>query len=196
MRSRATPVLVGLLGLALVAAACAREAPPGATGPTGPTVTSSPEPSPNPEPTGEPTQEPTQEPSPTPALEDGRHFGYIRSADADAMTLRFDLASFLTGDEANEAAAERGDEVPVPNDYYIVNDNPRLRTLPIDPDVEIRVIDWSHCCELVAGELGPFLDAFATRHHPWDALYQGSQAPYWITVRDGRVTRIEVQYLP
>lgn len=182
-----------LLVVLLAAAACAREGPAGTSeAPTGPTLTSSPEPSPS----VEPTEEPTEEPTPSPALEDGRHFGYIRSVDADAMTLRFDLAYFLTGEEANQAAAEHGDEVPVPNDYYIVNDNPRLRTLPIAADVEVWVIDWSHCCDLVRGELGPFLDAFATRHHPWDALYQGRRAPYWLTVRDGAVVRIEVQYLP
>ena len=108
----------------------------------------------------------------------------------------FDLAYFLTGDEANQAAAEHGDEVPVPNDYYIVNDNPRLRTLDVAPNVEVRVIDWTNCCELVQGEVQPFMDAFATNHHAWDALYKGSEAPYWLTVEGGVVVKIEVQYLP
>ncbi len=188
---RRPALAAALLVVLLAATACAREGPiETPPGPTGPTATSSPEPSP------EPSEEPSEEPSPSPALEDGRHFGYIRSVDVDAMTLRFDLAYFLTGEEANQAAAEHGDEVPVPNDYYIVNDNPRLRTLPVDPGAEVWVIDWSRCCDLVRGELGPFLDAFATRHHPWDALYQGRRAPYWLTVRDGAVVRIEVQYLP
>jgi hypothetical protein len=57
--------------------------------------------------------------------------------------MTFDLAYFLTGDAANQAAAEHGDETPVPNDYYIVNDNPLLRTTPISPSVEIDAIDWS-----------------------------------------------------
>jgi hypothetical protein len=108
----------------------------------------------------------------------------------------FDLAYFLTGEEANEASAEHGGEVPVPNDYYIVNDNPRLRTLPVAPDVEIWVIDWGTCCEPVRGEIQPFVDAFETRHHRWDAMYQGAESQYWVTVEDGRVVKIEEQYLP
>ena len=40
----------------------------------------------------------------------------------------FDLACFYTGEEANEQAAQRGDEVPVPNDVYIVNDNTTIQT--------------------------------------------------------------------
>jgi hypothetical protein len=145
-----------------------------------------------------PSTEAPSSPSPSPldVLEDGRHFGYIVSIDVPTRTIVFDLAYFLTGEEANEAAAEHGDETPVPNDYYIVNDNPHLRTLAVAPDVEIRVIDWGHCCEPVEGELQPFGDAFATEHHRWDAMYQGAESQYWLTVEDGVVVRIEEQYLP
>jgi hypothetical protein len=191
-----------VLVLALVASACADDgAVASSTSPSASaSVTGSPTGSTGPQPTETGSPEPTESagPSETPApeLEDGRHFGFIRSIDVAAQTMRFDLAYFLTGDEANQAAAEHGDEVPVPNDYYIVNDNPRLRTLAIAPDAEVWVIDWTACCDLVPGEIQPFVDAFATRHHPWDALYQGSQAPYWLTVEDGVVVKIEVQYLP
>lgn len=183
---RRSVALVALL--ALLGAACAGQRPADRTGPTGPALTTSPEPSTSAGPSGTPAA--------PPALEDGRHFGYIRSVDPESMTIRFDLARFLTGEEANAAAADHGDEVPVPNDYYIVNDERRLRTLPIDPGVQILVIDWNRCCDLVPGELGPFLDAFAIRRPPWDAMYQGRRAPYRITVRGGAVVRIEVQYLP
>lgn len=182
---RRSVAAVGVL-VALVTVACASQSD--RSGPTGPRSTAPPDPSASVEPSGTPAA--------APALEDGRHFGYIRSADPGAMTLRFDPARFLTGEEANAAAAEHGDAVPVPNDYYIVNDERRPRTLPIDPGAEILVIDWNRCCELVPGELGPFLDAFTIRRPPWDAMYQGRRAPYWITVRGGAVVRIEVQYLP
>jgi hypothetical protein len=188
-----TPVLLAVLALGVLAAACRSGDPPAPPEPTAtlPTpVTTTPATDPT------PAEEPSPEPSPSPVLEDGRHFGSIRSVDAEARTLRFDLAYFLTGDAANQAAAERGDEVPVPNDVYVVNDNPKLRTLPIAPDLEVWVIDPERCCDPVRGKVGPFLKAFATRHHPWDALYRGRQAPYWITVQDGVVVRIEVQYLP
>ena len=47
------------------------------------------------------------EPSPLP---DGRHFGYIQTIDvmSPSATLTVDTAEFLTGDEANRAAAEDG----------------------------------------------------------------------------------------
>lgn len=184
-----TVAFLVLLAPALLAAACSSAGPPGPSEPPSQAPTSAASPPAT-------ATTPAPEPSPSPVLEDGRYFGSIRSVDTQAGTLRFDLAYLLTGDAANQAAAEHGDEVPVPNDIYIVNDNPKLRTLPISPDLEVWIIDWKRCCDLVRGKVGPFLAAFATRHHPWDARYQGRQAPYWITVRDGSVVRIEVQYLP
>lgn len=190
------PAAALLLALAVLAAGCGEDE----TSSGGPTTSESPTTSATTEPTASQTETPepseTESPTPTAQLEDGRHFGSIRSIDVEAQTMRFDLAYFLTGEEANDAAAEHGDEVPVPNDYYIVNDNPRLRTLDVDPDVEVWVIDWADCCDVVEGEVQPFVDAFETRHHPWDAMYQGREAPYWITVEDGAVVKIEVQYLP
>lgn len=187
-------VVLLLLAPLVLAAGCSSHGAPGASGPSSERLPSAPA-----SVTGGPTADApaSSGPSPSPVLEDGRHFGAIRSVNIEAGTLRFDLAYFLTGEAANEAAAERGDEVPVPNDVYIVNDNPKLRTLPISADLVVWVIDWKrHCCHLVRGEVAPFLAAFESHHRPWDARYQGRQAPYWITVRDGVVVRIEVQYLP
>jgi hypothetical protein len=138
---------------------------------------------------------PTQSPSPpSPALPDGRHFAYVtrlRGTPPDA-TLTFDLAEFLTGEAAVQAAAEHGDESPPPNDYYIVNDNPKLRTMPVAPDVTIRTIDWTNCCELTDV---PYTDWAASLTAPTDALY-GKGTQYWITVTDGQIVEIEEQYLP
>jgi hypothetical protein len=151
------------------------------------------------------TDSPSTEPSPsfdpspepeTPTLQDGRHFGYIKSIDMGSRKLEFDLAYFLIGDEANQAAAEHGDETPVPNDYYIVNDNPLLRTIKVPRDVSVLVIDWGNCCKLVPGEIQPFADAFSSQDHKFDEKYQGADSQYWITVQNGVVVRIQEQYLP
>ena len=108
--------------------------------------------------------------------------------------MTFDLAEFLTGDAAAEAAAEHGDESPPPNDYYIVNDNPRLRTLPIATDAELQIIDWTDCCDaLVVGDLRLFSDALV--HVDPAGLYHPS-SPFWITVEGGAIATIEEQYLP
>ena len=97
-------------------------------------------------------------PAPT-VLPDGAYFGYVQSIDTTSGALAFDLACFYTGEEANEQAAQRGYEVPVPNDVYIVNDNTKLRNLTVDTSVELVVLDWDSCCKPTPGA---DLDDFAS----------------------------------
>lgn len=137
------------------------------------------------------------EPGGTP--EDGRHFAYIRSVDPGAGTLSADLAEFLTGDEADRAAAEAGEIEPgedVPNDYFIVNEEETYVELALDADAEIRVVGSPP--ELVDGELDAFAAAFDLRPDEVDpaSTYRGVTSQYWLTVRDGTVVAIEEQYLP
>jgi hypothetical protein len=145
---------------------------------------------------------PTTEPKPKPKvkLEDGRHFGYIAAAHltSEPRQLRFDLAYFLTGEEANAAAEERGFETPVPNDYFVVNDNPRLRRLPVAADVAIDLVDWKDCCDKrFAGDPARFEAAFATAYKsPPSRRYHGRFSAYWLTLEGGAVVAIEEQYLP
>jgi hypothetical protein len=161
--------------------------PTGTTGPTGPTSATG---SSNPGCSG----------TPAPAtLADGTYFGFLESIDVGSGVSGFDLACFYTGDEANEQAAARGDEVPVPNDVYIVNDNPSTRDVPVDPSVELLLIDWNACCETSPGAE---LDAFASALGEQDFVeidgfrYAGGLSPYWITIEEGRIVGIEEQFLP
>lgn len=140
--------------------------------------------------------------SPSPvdaALEDGRHFGYVRSVDTDARTIELDLAYFLSGEEANHAYQEAtGDTGPVPNDHFVVNDNPMLRTLTLAPDVHLRLLDWNHCCEtFFEGDLARFAQAIRDQADVTDGglIYRG-QSQWWITIENGLVTEIEEQYSP
>ncbi|MEW6059054.1 MAG: hypothetical protein AB1551_02755 [Actinomycetota bacterium] len=197
MRNR-LPIVLVLAG-SLIVGACTEEGG-GETASGSPTISSPPSTSVSSSPT--PSPEPTGSPSPSeaasPVLEDGRHFGFIQSVDLSTQvpTLVFDLAYFLTGDEANEAAAEHGDEVPVPNDYYIVNDNPRLRTLTLDPDVRLELVDWANCCDAVfLGDLVPFAESFEETTYP-SGPYKGGFSPYWLIVEHGVVVEIEEQFLP
>jgi hypothetical protein len=134
-----------------------------------------------------------------PTLADGTYFGFVESIDTGSNAMAFDLACFYTGEEANEQAAQRGDEVPVPNDVFIVNDNPATRDVPVDPGTELRLIDWNTCCETLPGAE---LDALATAVAQRDFVeidgfrYAGGLSPYWITIEDGRVVLIEEQFLP
>ena len=111
------------------------------------------------------------------------------------MRLSFDRALFLTGDAANKAAAAHGDETPVPNDYYIVNDNKLLRTVVLSTAVK------------VVGSLG--LNSFAgkaevqARPRTLKELLgflgteQGKQTGFHLTYGSGAVViRVEEQYQP
>jgi hypothetical protein len=151
-------------------------------------------PSSTPTQTSEPSETPEPSASRSPSLEDGHHFVYVTSANRsnDGMTrVRFDLAYFYQGARAEREAAERGDEVV--SGYYIVNDNPRLRTLPVADDVEIEYIPASQCCELQPGNIDAWLEAVLATN-PTD--YAGTNVPWWFTVEGGEITRIEQQYLP
>jgi hypothetical protein len=139
-------------------------------------------------------------PSPVgPALEDGRHFGYVRSVDPSAGTIEFDLAYFLSGKEADQAYQEAtGDTGHVPNDHFVVNDNPMLRTLTLAPDVRLRLLDWNHCCEtFFDGDPALFAQAIEQQADVTDGdlIYRG-QSSWWITIENGVVTEIEEQYAP
>jgi hypothetical protein len=136
---------------------------------------------------------------PKPKLEDGRHFGgYIKSVDMDASpaTVSFDLAFLLTGDEANAEAEKRGYPTPVDNDYFIVNDNPKLRLLPLADDIEVRLLDWKHCCDFFFdGDLERFAGSFEKTEYP-AGNYKGAFSAYELTVEEGAVARIDEHFFP
>lgn len=125
--------------------------------------------------------------SPAPNLPGGRQFGLIKSVDLQISpgTIVFDPAEQLTGEEANRAAAAHGDEVPVPNDVYKVNDDLTVHTLALSPEVEISVINYrGDCCDPVATDLEGLE---ASGLSGWG---------YWVTIEDGAVVRIDEQYHP
>ena len=171
-------------------------------GPTSPTGTTGP----SAEPTG-PTGETGQDTgnagcagaTAPETLADGTYFGFLESIDVDTGVSEFDLACFYTGEEANRQAAARGDEVPVPNDVYIVNDNPATRDVPVDPSAELLLIDWNACCETGPGAT---LDGLASALGHKDFVeidgwkYAGSLSPYWVTIANGQIVGIEEQFLP
>jgi hypothetical protein len=192
-------VAVALIAAGIVFAACGSSQGASSVGPA-PTVpaatTTSPAPAAS---TAASTTEPAPPtPTPKPELEDGRHFGYVKSVDLGPKpaTLVFDLAYLLKGEEANREAAKRGYRTPVDNDYFIVNDNPRLRTLPLSDDLELRLLDWKHCCEtFFAGDLARFAASFERKKDPV-GNYRGKFSAYELTVEDGVVVRIDEHFFP
>ena len=153
---------------------------------------------------------PTDKPSPTPSaiatpaspagdtLPDGRYFVQltdIQGGEEGPLLLQYDLAYFLTGEEANQAADDRGLETPVPNDYFIVNDNPKLRLTPLEGVYSVKYIpEGSGLSSPVKAHEAQFLgwmgESVQTDFPPKDTSW------WWVTIENGSVTKIEQQYLP
>ena len=152
---------------------------------------------------------PTDTPSPTPSpiatgepggdtLPDGRYFVQltdIQGGEEGPLLLQYDLAYFLTGEEANQAAEDRGLETPVPNDYFIVNDNPKKRLTPLEGVYSVKYIpEGSGLSSPVKAHEAQFLgwmgETVQTDFPPKDTSW------WWVTIENGSVTRIEQQYLP
>jgi hypothetical protein len=132
-----------------------------------------------------------------PVLEDGRHPVYLTVLDSAARTVEFDLIEFLTGDAAIAAwdAAHPDEPGGPPNDYVIVNENPRLRVLPLADDVTVTVTSFD------GGGLRaqpiPFADLPARlAGNPMPGEGRLWPNPFWLTVENGTVTAMDEQYIP
>lgn len=128
-------------------------------------------------------------------LADGRHAVLLHGADLPGRRLTVDVIQFLTGEEARIAYAEDNPEDPdgPPNDYHIRNVNPRLRTLPVAADVEVTLINLGAGVVEVESTWDRLLDDLTSVPSDHDLV---SYSPFWLTLQDGVVVRIEEQYLP
>jgi hypothetical protein len=87
-------------------------------------------------------------PTVTPFTHPDPDFGYVTGVVAGPVTkLTFDRATLLTGKAAAAAAKAHGQQVD--DDYFIVNDNPLIRTFPLSPSVV--VVGSSN----LSGDVGP-----------------------------------------
>lgn len=119
-------------------------------------------------------------------LPDGVWFGFATAFAPEPLT--FDLACLWFGDAAWEAAAEDGEEAP--NDVYIRNENPALRTVVLEPDTPTHRVDWTGALELVI-----------TTWADWPSFHGTGGScpdwcPVWLIVDQGVVTDVVEQYLP
>lgn len=142
-------------------------------------------------------EETTKTTSPAPKTSE-RAFAYIKSIakTAGGYEITLDYAQYLTGDTAAKAASAHGDESPPPNDYYIVNDNKRLRTFTLGNSASIRLTMAD----------GKFSDPGTRRTYTakkFASMWSASSAedpirilPYWVTVKNDVVVKVEDQYLP
>jgi len=94
-------------------------------------------------------------------------------------------------DRVFQAAREdHAPEVPPPNDYWIRNANPRLRTLSVVAGARITVNVHG------AAESGSATKDIPKTLAQLAALDHLDNGVFWLTITDGQVSRIAEQYLP
>jgi hypothetical protein len=150
-------------------------------------------------PSRSPSGKPTSSPEPSgDELPDGRYFVRLtdlQGGEEGPHLVQYDLAYYYTGDEANHVAASRGDETPVPNDVYVVNDNPKLRLAALAQDFTVAYLpQGSGLTDPVPAPQDRFLvwldESEQMDFPPMDVTY------WWMTIDGGEVTKIEQQYQP
>jgi hypothetical protein len=193
MKKRATRLALAGLAVLMAAtlAACGSDTPNPPPSPAQPAQASPAATTPSKPTTAQPATRPVAGSAATSA---GTDFGFIRSwyAKGGTFYLRFDRAVLLTGKAADDASAAHGGESPVPNDYYIQNDNPRLR--------EVAIVDRAKVIgsQQLTGSPGPnpsSLGALLTFVH--NGGPQVAATPFHLRYdRHGLVVRVQEQYLP
>jgi hypothetical protein len=118
-------------------------------------------------------------------LADGRHPVLLKGVDAGRRRVTFDLIQFYQGDAATREAAKDHQESPPPNDSYLRNVNPRLRTLWVRNDAAVTVNGLLGTQQAVPVALAKL--ATLTRTY---------SPVFWVTVRHDQVVRIAEQWSP
>jgi hypothetical protein len=135
----------------------------------------------------------------SPVLADGRSAVYLTGLDTTRSTVTFDLIEFLTGDAAKaEWKKEHPDNPDGPdNDYMIVNNNTKLRTLPVAADAKCVVLSTLGSTDTKTISFAA-LPAFLKQQNKGMTLTPPhiSLLPFWLTVKHGTVTKLEEQFLP
>jgi hypothetical protein len=125
---------------------------------------------------------PTSRPA---VLADGRHPVCLTAVDPNRGTITFDLVQWYHGEDAAREAAKDHQESPPPNDYYIRNVNPKLRTLPTAAQATITVNNLLNTQQPTPVSLAKL----ATLTHDRSPMF-------WITVSHDQVLKISEQWVP
>ena len=132
-------------------------------------------------------------------------FAFIRGIDTteSVPALIVDYAELLSGDEAVQAAIEDGElpadqaEGGLPNDFYIRNQNPQLRTLPVADEAPIYLFDYTTTGEFDYDPIN--LDTLVRIIETSDSsahYFPLTDYPVWLVVKDNAILQVTPQYLP
>ena len=130
---------------------------------------------------------------PADSLTDGRHPARITAVHPDAEQVTIDVVQFFFGEAATEAArADGSTDLPPPNDHWIRNANPELRTLPVAAHAAVTVngLSW---LETGDSQTNTTISLSKLASYGTDRF---SSPIFWVTTRDGAVTSIAEQFLP
>jgi hypothetical protein len=134
-----------------------------------------------------------------PVLAGGRHPVYLTGVDVAKSTVSFDLIEFLTGEAAQAEWQKQnpGATGGPDNDYVIINNNRRLRTLPVAAGASCVVLATVGSPETTTIGFAA-LPAFLKKQNEGLGVVKPHIAvlPFWLTVKDGAVTGFEEQFLP
>lgn len=120
------------------------------------------------------------------SLPAGVWFGYVTAG--NATSVQFDLACWYFGEIAWDVAATYGDTAE--NDYYVVNQNRALRSVPVTTGAIVHHIDP------VSIGLDPIPYPDWLLGPPGYLECPFGFCPLWLYVNDGEVTEIVEQYVP
>jgi hypothetical protein len=112
---------------------------------------------------------------------------FLKTVNPAGGSITFDLIQLYFGEEAiREELKDHDTQYPAPNDVYLRNVNPRLRTLPVPVDATITVLD---------NNLAPVKEPVSLAKLA-AVMPRQSSMPFWITVRHGQVVRIAEIFVP
>lgn len=118
-------------------------------------------------------------------------FGYIVGCtESDGQyEIAFDEAEWLTAEKDADRLSELGkDADTLENGYFINNPDEEAVDLPLSENVKITVLSFTDWSPLDVDKAG-----FVAYY---DENLQDVRIPFWLTVEDGVVTEIAMQYVP
>jgi len=118
------------------------------------------------------------------------------------LVLTADYIQWLEGAAADEAFLKDEPDSGMdgaPDGYYIINSDPKLRTLEIDPNAQVVMQIYDHNGVLEdlqpqwnqAISVSQFIAIYGDKH-----IVDLSSFPYHLTIQGGKVVRIVQQYIP
>jgi hypothetical protein len=130
-------------------------------------------------------------------------FAFMRGLDTsgDRPALVVDYAEFLTGDEGVMAAVDDGElldpDAGLPNGFYISNNDPELRTLPLADDAVVYLFDYATTSEFRPHRVSidDLVGAFESEDDN-TYYYSLTNYPVWLTIKDDTILQVTPQYIP